>query len=283
MVKGRKKSHIVGEFKAGFSFGEMALLHDAKRRATIVCKTFSEFLRVDKPDFEEVSKKQQQQEWNIRLQCLKTWPEFSTWSDADLAMAADASRTVEFKPNDVIFSKVTHKLDDVYFLIKGECVIAREMTIYSVILPDKTRRLVIPRSKRSTRTTQRCTEQHKGMVRIRILHAGNFFGVGEDLCDAHVIATTKVECLLVSRLAFVKHDYGAGLEKMRAEANEPLPSNKMAYRCLVRGDQWAAYKKKVLNEALCKTRQRKTHTKLQDAPGYLSKRTRTTEMPPVTD
>eukprot|EP00118_Oscarella_pearsei_P016162 m.152366 g.152366 ORF g.152366 m.152366 type:complete len:195 (+) comp38588_c0_seq2:1466-2050(+) len=141
MVKGRKKSHIVGEFKAGFSFGEMALLHDAKRRATIVCKTFSEFLRVDKPDFEEVSKKQQQQEWNIRLQCLKTWPEFSTWSDADLAMAADASRTVEFKPNDVIFSKVTHKLDDVYFLIKGECVIAREMTIYSVILPDKTRRI----------------------------------------------------------------------------------------------------------------------------------------------
>ena len=40
---------------AGDSFGELALLHDIKRTATIICKGDAEFLRVDKPDFDMVS------------------------------------------------------------------------------------------------------------------------------------------------------------------------------------------------------------------------------------
>ena len=46
---------IVGEMFAGDSFGELALLHDIKRAATIICKGDAEFLRVDKPDFDMVS------------------------------------------------------------------------------------------------------------------------------------------------------------------------------------------------------------------------------------
>ena len=40
----------------GDAFGELALLHNIRRTATIICKQNSEFLRVDKPDFDEVSK-----------------------------------------------------------------------------------------------------------------------------------------------------------------------------------------------------------------------------------
>ena len=39
----------------GDAFGELALLHNIRRTATIICKADSEFLRVDKPDFDEVS------------------------------------------------------------------------------------------------------------------------------------------------------------------------------------------------------------------------------------
>ena len=46
---------IVGEMFAGDSFGELALLHDIKRAATIICKGDAEFLTVDKPDFDMVS------------------------------------------------------------------------------------------------------------------------------------------------------------------------------------------------------------------------------------
>jgi len=38
----------------GDSFGELALLHNTKRTASIICSGTSEFLRVDKPDFDDV-------------------------------------------------------------------------------------------------------------------------------------------------------------------------------------------------------------------------------------
>lgn len=46
---------IVGELYAGDSFGELALLHDIKRAASIICKGPAEFLTVDKPDFDMVN------------------------------------------------------------------------------------------------------------------------------------------------------------------------------------------------------------------------------------
>lgn len=45
---------VVGEMSEGDAFGELALLHNIRRTATIICKQDSEFLRVDKPDFDEV-------------------------------------------------------------------------------------------------------------------------------------------------------------------------------------------------------------------------------------
>ncbi|EDO32940.1 predicted protein, partial [Nematostella vectensis] len=51
---GKITEHIVGEMFAGDSFGELALLHDIKRTATIICKGRAEFLRLDKPGFDEV-------------------------------------------------------------------------------------------------------------------------------------------------------------------------------------------------------------------------------------
>lgn len=42
----------------GDSFGELALLHNIRRAATIICKEPSEFLIVDKDDFNEVGRVQ---------------------------------------------------------------------------------------------------------------------------------------------------------------------------------------------------------------------------------
>ena len=39
---------------AGDSFGGLALLHDMKRAATIICKGQAEFMTVDKPGFDMV-------------------------------------------------------------------------------------------------------------------------------------------------------------------------------------------------------------------------------------
>ena len=46
------ETKIVTELKEGSSFGELALIHECKRRATIVSKEKSEFLVIHKEDFE---------------------------------------------------------------------------------------------------------------------------------------------------------------------------------------------------------------------------------------
>ena len=45
---GKKRRHVMGQLDEGSTFGELALMHNVKRAATIVCKDNGEFLRVDK-------------------------------------------------------------------------------------------------------------------------------------------------------------------------------------------------------------------------------------------
>jgi len=44
----------VNEIMAGGSFGEMALMSGMVRAATVICVGTSEFLRIDKHDFQQV-------------------------------------------------------------------------------------------------------------------------------------------------------------------------------------------------------------------------------------
>jgi len=64
-MTGKKLNTIVGDLGSGSAFGELALLHDARRRATVVCKENSEFLKVDKPDFDMVLRKNYEREPKI--------------------------------------------------------------------------------------------------------------------------------------------------------------------------------------------------------------------------
>ena len=83
----------------------------------------------------------------------------------------------------------------------------------------------------------------------------------------------------------MKHDRGVGLEKMHLEADERLPSNKVAYQCLIRKDRWVTYKKKVLNDVIArKTSRLGGYAKLEDAPGFLAnQKRRPTDLPPVSE
>ena len=45
---------IIGEIVAGYSFGELALIHDSFRGASVICREKSQFLRLDKHDFDQV-------------------------------------------------------------------------------------------------------------------------------------------------------------------------------------------------------------------------------------
>ena len=121
---------IVGEMFAGDSFGELALLHDMKRAATIICKGTAEFLTVDKPDFNmvhdfcftfmmiliptqntslipllssgrQVLKKGHQQEWETRISLLKSLPYFNDYTTKELEQLNTTAKLVEYPQNTV--------------------------------------------------------------------------------------------------------------------------------------------------------------------------------------
>lgn len=76
---GEKFTQIVSEIKAGSSFGELALVKDIRRTAAVVCKCDSEFLRLDRNDFDNVLRRSMEIEWNERMNQLKNLPYFLDW------------------------------------------------------------------------------------------------------------------------------------------------------------------------------------------------------------
>ena len=81
---GEKYTQIVSEIKAGSSFGELALVKDIRRTAAVVCKCDSEFLRLDKNDFDNVLRRSMEIEWNDRMNQLKMIPYFLDWPLTEL-------------------------------------------------------------------------------------------------------------------------------------------------------------------------------------------------------
>ncbi|XP_062520482.1 uncharacterized protein LOC134195480 [Corticium candelabrum] len=333
-VSGESRCHVVGELHAGSSFGEIALIHDAKRKASIVCRTPSQFLRLEKSDFDN----EQQQQINTRLAYLRKQPKFENWTDADLAMAAETSKVVEFKPESMVLNNVRHILDDIFFIIKGECSLARNIDIDYQLQADNSYRIMKPSlrtvyeastfvrdtpsadnlSDVASHTSSQSGEDKptlvshdstvsknggslydgsrstlspakrgklitaKSLVQLRILRPGDFFGVGEDLRNSCIVTLSKVECLVVSRLVFIKHDRSITLDSMTQEANSLMPTPTAVYQRLVEKDRWQTYKKQVLSHVIRQRSSRKntTHASIQDAPGCLSHRMLPSELHP---
>ncbi|XP_070537490.1 cyclic nucleotide-binding domain-containing protein 2-like [Ptychodera flava] len=98
-VTGESHRQVIGELGPGASFGELALLHNSKRTATIVCKGNCEFLRVDKPDFDMVLRLSHEQGWEKRLAAIKSLDIFKNWSEAEQKAACDRAKLHEYSSN----------------------------------------------------------------------------------------------------------------------------------------------------------------------------------------
>lgn len=98
---GEQHTQVVGEMGEGDAFGELALLHNTRRAATIICKENSEFLRVDKPDFDEVLRNSHQIEWERKLAVLNSQPALQDWARTEIRNTIAHTKIREFSPNTV--------------------------------------------------------------------------------------------------------------------------------------------------------------------------------------
>lgn len=270
ILTGRPKKQIVGEMFAGDSFGELALLHDIRRAATIICKGTVEFLTIDKPDFDMVLKRSYQQEWESKMSLLKSSPYFKDYSPKELQQVNSTAKLVEYPANTVILRDAGNPGECVYFIKSGQCQVVQEMTLVRRTPPLSKRRLILPPVQAEGNNSFIFNIKSYDYVRkhflvVCLFGKGDYFGVGEDFTKTSIISVNKVEIVLVLRNVMAKHVQGRILEEMKDKLNKELPSRREVFRSFVSRERWRHYKLDISNELRTK-KWMLNPTKLQDVP-----------------
>eukprot|EP00057_Strongylocentrotus_purpuratus_P011264 XP_011665738.1 PREDICTED: uncharacterized protein LOC105438988 [Strongylocentrotus purpuratus] len=267
---GESNIRQMGETYAGASFGELALLHGTKRAASIRCKVDSEFLRVDKPDFDMVLRRSYQQEWDNRFQTLSSLSTFSEWITDEVVATTDRAKIIEYPPNTVILSDIHGAPDDVYFIMSGDVKIVREVVLLQNRLPFGRIKLTPPPMRDDHGVSpdfkpEKYQKLVSKLLNIATIGKGDFFGVGEDLRKTHLISIHKVECMLVSRVAFQRHDRGKCLVPMKEAVEENYPTYDETFAGYLVDKRWRAYKHNLVKEVASK-RHYPHQTTIDDVP-----------------
>nr|XP_006823958.1 PREDICTED: cyclic nucleotide-binding domain-containing protein 2-like [Saccoglossus kowalevskii] len=255
-VTGESHRQITGELGPGSSFGELALLHDSKRTATVICKGDCEFLRVDKQDFDMVLKISHQRAWEERRAIIDTLEPFENWSDVGKRAACDKSKLLDFANNSVITSNLKTSPENVYFVISGKCRIIREMTLLRTELSNKRHNLTLAPSDTEEIVRPKSLfpnihqNQEKHFIHVSTFGQGRYFGVGEDLSNIHITAYGKVQCLLVNAVVFKKHGTHKCLADMRETAEMYLPGRQQVFESYMTEKRWTLYKKRLIQDLL---------------------------------
>lgn len=251
---GVKHNSIVSELGPGASFGELALLHESKRRATIVCKEDSEFLTIDKPDFDMVLRKNHEMEWGKRMEIIRSHPFFLDWSETALQMVAEGSNIVEYSPNSVIIKDFSHSLDtdSVFLLVKGTCKVALKLKMleHHKQFSGPSKKLVLPALDNDSAFKDTQSHIVRRWIAIRCLTPGEIFGLGEGHPNMSVISNQRVECLTMSRMVLTKLDRKKSLARHKEEMASCYPTHGSVFKSYVELCEWREYKRWVLQEVL---------------------------------
>ncbi|XP_019639955.1 PREDICTED: uncharacterized protein LOC109481808 [Branchiostoma belcheri] len=112
----------------GDSFGEIALLSDGRRRASIVAREGTELFQVDKDTFVDTCSGFVMHEMGEKLHVIRDFPLFKEWSDELLERLCFESQLMDL-PHGRVIDRDTNRSDSLYFVIKGEVQMLREFRV----------------------------------------------------------------------------------------------------------------------------------------------------------
>ncbi|CAB3976902.1 Hypothetical predicted protein [Paramuricea clavata] len=279
-ITGIMTKNVVGEILAGNSFGELALIHDTYRRASVICKEQSEFLRLDKSDFNQVLRETYEKEWSLRMGYLRAIPAFKSWSKLELKAANNASKIVDYPDNTVAFKEEAEPSETIYIIKAGRCILVKKMSIIKKTLPFGREKLVLPPEKDGKQRLSRLKENETMLtifLTIKTLKSGDYFGVGESMKDSFIITRGKTELMLIPRSILQIHNRGKVLRDMKDALIENNWKREDIFKAYIRTREWDQYKQaKATNVVSRKPKLRTTTTNdipihvREENPNYFS-------------
>jgi len=260
---GEKQTMVVAKLTAGTSFGELALIQDCTRSATIKCIGNSTFLRINKDELEVAQIRSQEKETEERRKIVESMHHFKKWDQKSKNLVLLNCKILSYDPEKVVLGNLAWDPPEfIYFLISGQCKIVKKIFVIETKSP------LNPQQKQIKFVTSGTKpENTRGVLRSRLLqigslHEGDAFNVGEDLKSTYIIAVGKIKCLVVSgylldtfdRIAKNTNEVDKRLVKtmknLKDEAKNRIMSQEEAFRYWLINLKWISYKKKLVRDVL---------------------------------
>ena len=109
----------IAQLQAGNSFGELALIKNQPRRATIICNQNSYFMTLCKEDYLRILGQTFAKKLDEKVNFLHSLKIFSNWSKKSLEKLSFFFSEKEYKANEILYKK-NDEPDGVYIIINGE-------------------------------------------------------------------------------------------------------------------------------------------------------------------
>ena len=122
------KLEVVNTLKQGGAFGELALLSDRPRAATIVANERVALLVIHKNHFKKILGSIANDRVMIKVKYLQSLPFFASWTKSAISKISAYFEAVTFQRNQVIFSE-GQEAKEVLFIKSGEILITKQQKI----------------------------------------------------------------------------------------------------------------------------------------------------------
>ncbi|KAI4471222.1 hypothetical protein MML48_1g07607 [Holotrichia oblita] len=119
----------VGSMLPGSMFGEVSLLHDIPRTATITTVTPCELLCLKKADFDIVLKASVKQQWNEIQKAMSRFEYFDGWDEVAVRECCIYSKIKPYIRDQAIIGDGQGVASSVYFVLKGQCKVIEHLLV----------------------------------------------------------------------------------------------------------------------------------------------------------